>query len=298
MRKSILTILILLALAVSPLYGQRRVTPVTTPHPTTVQKSDEPKKPDMTHVVERVDAEGNAILVDTITGSEFVDSTRVEKLPRNIYPLIYSATAGVNIFDPLARILGQQYGGVDIWGEMNLHNRFLPRVVFGMGQADISPDGKNYTFKTPWSPYFKIGCGYNVFYNSNPDYQFVVGLMYGFSPFKYEITDVTVDEGYWDDPSHFAIPSRSYSAGWMEITFGIKVKAFGPWSLGWEFKYHSILHEGNAPEGLPMYIPGYGKRSTSLTASFSVMYTLPLHKTKTDLPPGAEKTDAMPVKEP
>lgn len=276
MRNFLNIIIIVLTLTVSSVgLAQRRVTPVTTPVPTKSVKKDEPKEMDRTHVVEQIDANGNTILVDTLTGKEFVDTLQVVKLPKNIYPLLNSVTAGVNIFDPFARLLGQQFGGVDFWGEISLHNRFFPRFVLGMGQSDITPDGMNYTFKSPLAPYFKIGCGYNAFYNSNPDYQFVIGLIYGFSPFKYEVTDVTVDEGYWQDPSHFSIPSRNYSAGWLEITFGLRVKAVGPWSLGWEFKYHSILHEGKAPEGRPMYIPGYGKRSTALTVGFSVMYTIP-----------------------
>lgn len=282
MRRFITLILTLVVMSTGmTLTAQRRVTPVTTVPSTGTPKKEKPTEMDRTHVVEQTDMNGNTILVDTVTGKEFVDTTLVQVKP-NLYPLLYKATAGVNIFDPLARILGQQYGGVDIWGEVNLHNRFLPRFVLGFGQGDISPDGKNYTFKVPVAPYFKIGAGYNVFYNSNPDYQFVVGLMYGFSPFKFEVADVTVDEGYWNDPSHFTIPSRSYSAGWWEITFGIKVKAFGPWSVGWEVKYHSVLHESKAPEGKPMYIPGFGKRSAALTAGFSVMYTIPIGEKKDD----------------
>lgn len=65
------------------------------------------------------------------------------------------------------------------------------------------------------------------------------------------------------------------------MTLGLKVKIAGPLSLGWNVVYHSILHESAAPYGKPMYIPGYGKRSSAITANFSIIYTLPLNKRTT-----------------
>ena len=98
----------------------------------------------------------------------------------------------------------------------------------GFGQCDDTPDDRNFTFRVPVSPYFKIGLNYNIFYNNSPDYQFNVGVR------------------------------------WL--------------SMGWTARYHALLHEGKSAFGEPMYIPGYGKRSSHFTGSFSIIYTLPLNK--------------------
>ena len=258
--------------------AQRRVTPVTTPPPvsTSVAKGQkEPKAHDRTNVVSRTDTRGNVILVDTLTGSEFADTIIIERPPQHIYPKLNGTTVGLNLLDPALRLFGQDYGGVDLWGQLSIYNRYFPTLTIGAGSADFTPDGNNFTYKGSWAPYFKLGCAYNMFYNSNPDYQFQVGLMYGFSAFSYKVTGVTVTDQYWQESTHFAIPSSSTSAGWLEITFGVKVKIAGPWSLGWNVKYHTILHEGAAWSGQPIYIPGYGKRGNALAVGFSLMYTLP-----------------------
>jgi len=257
--------------------AQRRINPVTPPPATSGTKKDtKPAEFDKSRLAEMRDAKGNIVLVDTVSGQEYVDTTSVGKVVGNIYPLFHATTVGVDVWDPVMKILGQQYGGIAFWGELSLHNRFKPVFEFGLSSADISPDGFNYTFKSPMAPYFKIGAGYNVFYNSNPDYQLVFGVRYAFTPYSWEISGET-NGGYWP-PQQIAVPSQSATAGYFELTAGIKVKIFKNISLGWHVKFHSLLHESKSAYGEPMYIPGYGKRGTPISGGFSIMYTLPLNK--------------------
>lgn len=154
----------------------------------------------------------------------------------------------------------------------------FPFFAVGVGSINETPVDKNFTFKTPVAPYFKLGASYNFFYNSNPDYRLQAGLRYGFSTYKWSVLDVTVDEGYWDLPSGYSLNDLSHTAGYIEVTFGIKVKIAGNFSAGWTLVYHSVLHESKSPYGNPMYIPGYGKRNGAFTGNFSLMYTIPINK--------------------
>lgn len=270
--------------------GQRRVTPVEPP-PGGVPEP-RPTEMDRTNVVERADDKGNVVLVDTLTGSEFVDTLAVNpQLTKMQYPLWNAVTVGVNLWDPIMRILGQQYGGADVWAELSLHNRYKPVVEFGLGAAKITPEDMNYTFKSSLAPYFKIGMNYNIFYNSNSNYQMNVGLRYGLTNYSYRVMDVTVNEGYWNDPGHFSLPSTRSTAGWLEVTAGVKVLIVKPISLGWSIKYCTKLHESAAPYGEPMYIPGFGKRKNALSISFNVMYTLELNG-KPEAPSGSAQSGA------
>lgn len=273
--------LVCLALVV-PCVAQRKITPVKSAPATggaPVEKQDSKEK-DKTHLAEMRDAQGNIVFVDTITGTEWVDSTAVEKNKKMIYPLLESLSVGVNVWDPVMRLLGQDYGGFDVWAELSLYNRIKPVIEFGLGSSDITPEGQNYTFYTPLSPYFKVGVNYNFLFNSNPRYQLYAGVRYGFTPFKYEVKDVTMSPGYWDDPTSFDIPSQSATAGYFEFLAGVRVDIWKNISLGWTVKYHTLLHESKAPYGEPMYIPGYGKRVGSFAGSFSVSYTLPFKSRK------------------
>lgn len=275
-------LLALLSFAVPDAAAQRRVTPVE-PVPSKPVKS--PGRPgtentDRTNVVERQDANGRTILVDTVSGKEWTDSLAERQLPKMIYPLLDAVDIGVNIWEPVMRLIGQHYGMIDFYGELSLHNRYKPVVELGLGMCDETPDGQNFTYKSKMAPYFKIGINYNVFYNSNPDYQLFVGMRYGISFFSFELTDIRQPDGYWGPQPSFSIPLQSTSAGYFELCAGLKVKIVRHLSMGWTVRYHSLLHEGACTYGKPMYIPGFGKRNSSITGSFSIIYTLPLNRNR------------------
>lgn len=278
MRSVMLSAVVALAFCITlPLAAQRRITPVENPA-APVRKKTKPVEFDRTRLDERRDASGRIVLVDTVTGMEYVDSTAVAKKPGNIYPLLHAVTVGVDFLDPLLMAFGQEYGGISAWGEISLHNRFKPYVEMGLSSASISPDGMKYTFSSPLAPFFKIGINYNVFYNSDPDYQLCVGIRYGFSLFRFTIEDVTTSDGdYWGETVPVSFPTQSTTAGFLEFALSIKVKIVRNISLGWTLKYHTA-YGGNTDIGESMYIPGYGKRNNRLAAGFSVMYTIPLNK--------------------
>lgn len=264
--------------------AKRRVTPVETP--ATVTQTINEARNDTARIMQaRIarsthfhDEQGRTVYVDTVTGEQWMDSTALLPVVKMKYPLLDAASVSVDIWDPLMRAFGQDYGLIGFGAEVSLHNRYKPVFELGFGQACHRPSGNNYTYKTPLSMFMRIGMNYNFLYNSSPDYQFYGGLRYGFSSFKYSVDDVTVDAPYWDETASFGIPSQSASVGWLEVVFGLRVKLWGPLSAGWAFKYHSILHESKNTYGNPWYIPGYGSRSASVTGSFSLTYTFSLSK--------------------
>lgn len=261
--------------------AQRRVTPIDTPA-TATQHINENKANgdslDRSRLVEMTDSRGNKILVDTVTGKEFIDSVAIEKA-KNIkmkYPLLHSATVSLDLFTPAMRAFGTKYGLGEVAAEINLYNRYIPVLEFGLGQAENTPDDNNYTYKSAISPFFRIGMNYNFFYGSNPDYMLMIGLRYGFSPFKFEVTDISQQGGYWNEPMTYNIPSQSVTAGYIQLLLALRVRIFDNFSMGWSIRYQSIMHESATPHGKAWYIPGFGARNRSLNATFSLSYTIPL----------------------
>lgn len=226
--------------------------------------------------------DGYTVYIDTVTGEEWVDSTQFISVPKMKYPLIMAATVGVNIWDPVMRLFGQKHGLIGFSADVNMHNRYFPAFEAGIGTARDTPSGGNYTYRSPLSVYFKIGADYNFLYNSNPDYQWFAGLRYGFAPFSWSVEDITPGPGYWGDTPQFNIPSQNATAGWFEFHIGLRVKLFGNLSAGWFIKFHTLLHESKNVHGEPWYIPGFGTRGQSITGSFSLSYTLPLNKRKSE----------------
>lgn len=220
---------------------------------------------------------GRTVYVDTISGDEWIDSAAVIPVVKMRYPLWQSASVSVDIWDPVMRAFGQKYGLTGFQAQLNLHNRYLPAVEIGLGQAKNTPAGMNFIYTSPLSVWFKLGMDYNFLYNSNPDYLLTAGVRYGFSPFSFSLSDITVDQGYWQDSLHPQIPSQHVTVGWFELTFGVRVKLWGPVSAGWRLHYHSIIHQSHPASGDPWYIPGYGSSGSSISGSFSITYTLPLN---------------------
>lgn len=263
--------------------SRRRMTPVNNPSTTTqpinetkndTARINEARRARSTHYQ---DDQGNLIFVDTVTGEQWRDSTEIKgRKAKMQYPLFESVSVGVNVWDPIMRAFGQHYGLIEFSGEVSLHNRYKPVFEVGLGQADNTPDDRNFTYSSPMSVYFRIGANYNFLYNSSTDYQFYGGLRYGFSPFTYSLSDITIDAPYWGETAGIKIPSQNATVGWFEIAIGLKVKLWGPISAGWSFKYRHILHETKSDYGQPWYIPGFGSRSSSVGGAFSFYYTLPL----------------------
>lgn len=281
--RRILFILALLACTLSPtLWGQRRITPINN-QATATQHVNENFNPDSlarASLVEMRDAMGRTILVDTITGTEFVDSTALNIVPKMEYPLAYAATVGVNVWDPLMRLFGQKYGVVEFSAEFNMHNRYIAVVDVGIGAAKDTPDDNNYTYHSKMAPYFRVGLNYNFLYNSSPAYMAMAGVRYGFSPFTFYLTDVTVDSPYWQEDAPMSVPSQRITVGYLQLLFNLRVKIAGPLYLGWTFIFHKILHESKAPYGRPWYIPGYGSRDMPVTGAFTVTYNFELKHNK------------------
>lgn len=281
MRSRIAIICSLIVLAVLSMTPQRRITPVK---PAVAAGEPQPAERDTTRrqlppsVIHFHDDNGNVILIDTITGAEYNDTTHlIANVPKMEYPLLSGVSIGVDIWDPLMRAFGNHYGLIGFSAGVNLHNRYRPVVDVGIGDANFKPDGGNFTYKSNMAPYFKIGADYNFLYNSSPAYEVYAGVRVGFTPFKYEITDITLNDPYWGETSHFDIPSQSVTASYFELLIGVKVKLWGQLSAGWQVKYHSLISDGKATHGQPWYIPGYGTHRSNWAGSFSFYYTFNLN---------------------
>lgn len=288
-RARILALLVLAALLATawlPARAQRRATPINSPQ-TATQPINELAN-DTARINARMrasmvhfhDENGNLIYVDTVTGREWRDSSAIKTEKKKMsYPMLQSASVGVDVWNPVMRAFGQKYGLVDFVALVNFHNRYNVVAETGLGLANNTPAANNFTYKSPLSWYLKLGADYNFLYNADTtDYQFLAGLRLGMSPFAFRLTGITIDPGYWGEAAHPEIPSQRSTVGWLEIALGLRVKLWGPISAGWTVRYHAILAETKCKYGNPWYIPGYGSRHGAITASFTFFYTLTLSK--------------------
>lgn len=268
--KRILPILALLLLHVSA-WGQdpdrRHITPVQPSTNTTLP----PARGTDEEVIKRF------LSGDTLAAAEEARRDSLRRAYKR-YPLLTDLTVGLNFVDLPLMAFGQDYASVDFHATLNLWNRLQPVLEMGLGWASSTPNDMNYTYHGRPSPYFKLGANYNFLYKSEPRYQAVLGLRLCYSPLRYRVTDVAYRNGYWDEDLTFDIDSQSSHALWGEAVAGLRVDIWRQWSLGWTIRYHAMFSYGSSQSGRPWFIPGYGPRKGNLGFTFSVAYTLPLHR--------------------
>lgn len=253
--------------------AQRSVTPVTPSHNRTMTTTELAAKQ------KELASQGYVILGDSIVSDSVAmmenDSIRALYMQ---YPKLTSVIVGVNLWDPLMRLFGQSYGGIDFSAELSMWNRFHPIVEIGAGWVSSTPDDMNFTYKGDPALYGKIGMNYNLKYNNSPDYVALLGLRACYTSFSYDITDVSIVNSYWDQTKTIEILNQKSNAIWWEILVSLKVKLWQNISAGWAVRYHFLYKYKSNDNSKPWYIPGYGTRSGNMTGSFSLYYTIPLGK--------------------
>jgi hypothetical protein len=237
---------------------------------------NDPTKPPQP-VLHYYDKHGNPLEEPVLFLADLDTVTKVKSGP--VYPLFESVSVGVNIFDGIMLLAGQKHASFDAWAELSLHNWIQPVVEFGVGFADNTPEDGNFHYKGKPSFYGKIGANYNFLYKSSPDYQVHFGLRAGYSSFAYDITDITINSSYWDQSNRFSILNQRAHAFYGEVLGGIKVKIYKNFSMGWDVRYRFKFKATDGSNSSPWFIPGYGTKSP-LSASFSLIYTFPIDRTK------------------
>lgn len=248
--------------------AQKKVTPV----------DNDPKKPEQPRL-HYYDKHGERLEQPVLFLSE-LDTVQAAK-PAPVYPLLYSASVGFNFFDGVMSLFGQKHSSYDIQASVSLHNWIEPVIELGIGFADNHPEDSNFRYKGKPSFYGKIGANYNFLYKSNPDYQVYLGLRFGYSNFKYEIADVTINSDYWGQTNNFTITDQKAYSLYGQAVAGIKVKIWKQISMGWSFRYGFKMKSTEGSNSTPWFIPGYG--TGALNATFSLIYTIPINTKKKEI---------------
>ncbi|MBD5232018.1 MAG: hypothetical protein HDS66_07710 [Bacteroidales bacterium] len=253
---------VLLCCAALAAVAQRTVTPVET----------DDKKPEAP-TLHYFDKHGDPLKEPVLFLSQLDTVQSVSAAAKPVYPRIYALDVGLNFFDGILAIAGQKHGGADVLASLSMWNWLFPTVEFGIGMAKNTPDPGNFTYKGKPSVYFKLGADYNFLYKSNPHYRVLVGLRAGYSPFSFDITDISMESPYWQEHQSLELLGNKSHAWWGEALAGLRVNIAGDWSLGWTFRYHFLFGKPKSAAGNPWYIPGYGTQSSPISATFSIIYT-------------------------
>lgn len=205
------------------------------------------------------DKHGNA-LPEPVRFLAVLDTVTKPK-SKPLYPLYNGWTLGANFGDLIFMAAGQKHASFDVWADVSLFNWFFPVIEAGVGFANNSPKDGNFSYHTKPSFYAKVGFNYNFMYKSDPAYQVFAGFRVGYSNFKYDVDNITISNGYWDQTEHISLKNLGASALYGEVLAGIKVKIVKNFSLGWTARWHMKFKVNSKSASTPWFIPGYGANS-------------------------------------
>lgn len=187
-------------------------------------------------------------------------------------PLFRGVAVSYDLAGTVQRLVSD-YGQVEGAVRVNLRDRYFPtlEVGYGMGEHDSDPMAVMHV-KTN-APYFRLGCDVNIARKRHDDYRILVGARYAFTSYTFEADAVTTDP-VWGTPATYHIEDSGCSCHWLEALFAVDAKMWGPLRMGWSVRYKLKLTDGTTDHGDPWYVPGYGKHSNTLGATFNIMFEL------------------------
>lgn len=144
--------------------------------------------------------------------------------------------------------------------QLNLVNKYFPVLELGYAGAD-KLTANNVAYMTN-APFGKIGLDFNLL-KQKPEAPsaanlLLIGLRLGASNFNYDITNISISDGYWkgsETINYLHQPSTNY---WFELSAGIQVEVVKNIYLGWRVRNKKLLGTPKSGALTPWYIPGFG----------------------------------------
>lgn len=206
-------------------------------------------------------------------------------------PFYNGTYIGVDLYGPGSKLLGSDFMSSEVSIAVNLKNKFIPTIEFGMGGTDTwSETGIHYKSKA--APFFRIGVDYNTMAKKKEKNSYLyVGLRYAFSSFKYDVSTMpagdpiwgdvignpSLEDDYWGGSVPFSHLGMKGSVQWLEIVVGVKVRIYKNFNMGWSVRMKYKTSASTGEYGDPWYVPGYGKfKSNNMGITYSLIYKLPL----------------------
>lgn len=169
-------------------------------------------------------------------------------------------------------------------------------VVFAAGSLNYKYSQYNYSYTNKGS-FVRLGMDFNLLKPEKAmgKYWAGIGLKYGLSRYNSE-TPIFFKENYWGVTSS-SIPARKNWGHFVEVDPGVRADMFKNFSMGWTLSLRMLIHAGGSRDLRPIYLPGFGNATKTVTAglSYFLVWNIPYKKitvvTKKEAPEETEEED-------
>lgn len=175
-------------------------------------------------------------------------------------PLYQGLKIEVDVYSMLRSALNKESYSFEANAQVNLLEKFFPILEMGLAGANKTSIN-NYGFRTN-GLFSKIGIDYNLLKPNAPGTKihryFFVGGRYGFSHFSYDVTNISIANGYWGEDGIRNFEDVKTTKHWLEVVGGLRVEVLRNIYMGWSARLKIKLGEEKYGEVSPWFIPGIG----------------------------------------
>lgn len=189
-------------------------------------------------------------------------------------------TISADLYGPAAYALSD-YGWAEGALRLNLKNTFFPIIEIGYGKCEKTDVNTSISYSVA-APYGRIGLDVNMLKNKFQDNRLYLGARFGISKFKYDMSGPAIADPIWGGSESYSINDIDCTSNWAELIFGVEVKMYKNFHMGWAVRYKRELSSTKSLYAKPSCIPGYGytTNSTCWSATYSLIFDLNWGKKK------------------
>lgn len=197
-----------------------------------------------------------------------------KKEPVTPIPTYQGINLGLEFGKPLLGLVSNNKG-FSLKADVNLKNTWFPTLEIGRQSFDRTAESGMQCLAS--GSYVKLGMNKSLTYlGDKAENMFYAGAHYGFSAFKYTLNNLDWYDNYWGSNPMTSLVDQPGVVGWLELTVGVRVNVWGPFSLGWSGQYKSTLHVSGGATSDPAFIPGYGENLKPMAGlALHLYYKLP-----------------------
>ncbi|MFZ4581299.1 MAG: DUF6048 family protein [Paludibacter sp.] len=154
---------------------------------------------------------------------------------------------------------GEKYG-YEAGVYVDLKHKYFPALEIGYGGADkISTSGMAFSGK---GMYTRLGVDFNLIKPKKDKVPinniFFAGARIAFCPFKYEYSNITIQDNYWNQTITHTAKNEQITSVWFEIVAGMRVEISRNIYMGWTVRNKKLFGQDVTGTLTPWYIPGFG----------------------------------------
>ena len=230
--------------------------------------------------VDSLAAKSGQLTADTLSSDTVKKESKYSKWIADVMgekkelPLFQGFTVSFDVLG-LGMLAITDYGTIEGALRLSLKNTFLPIVELGYGICDMQDYNTKISYKVN-APFFRLGCDWNFLRNKFQDNRMFIGLRWGFSTYKYDMSGPMKTDPVFGGAGAFDFSGTTSTSNWVEFVLGCQVKIVKNFHMGWSLRLKYHIHSSQNDNSKAYYIPGYGTTTNSNTwsGSYNLIFDL------------------------